>query len=564
MAWIQKPNQSWAIKNSIQSPSNCGDWPCTAPENVILAFSDTKYLNSDELKASTSFQIVSGNEPAAAGFDNCVEVEDWNSFRCSNDNLSMLIFESLDIDREEREIQPVYVIDGNGNENKLNSMMDHKWEGFYSSMLRLNRFPAMVQAGTDYTIRMTGTPPKEMRFALRAGSSQEGIKVTIPYPTTSAFTVKANGQKVVPNSFDDAKGQPKPLDKNNCGENRYVGLANFLEFYITPGCEITLRTRDAITSSVRLEWTLEDFYADGGTTSFIDRLASVLGIHASRVYILEVYEGSVCLNYQVLDADDDNEANWTEKAQTEAAVKEFLTGNDAETVMKAKIIGVKVEGEMIQGDIPLSPNHVETTAEDNVSNDSVVMPTIFDELDFDNIDTSKSVLAGDDSDNHIKDRKAEDNFILGFAGDDTIIAKNGDDDVLGFAGNDVINGGSGEDRINGMSGNDTIKGEGGADQLTGGDGFDNIKGGNDNDLIRGDDGDDILYGESGDDTIWGGIGADSLNGGYDDDILMGEHGDDKLWGGDGDDTMFGGQGVDILQGGAGVDTIHGGSENDRL
>jgi len=93
---------------------------------------------------------------------------DWNSYRCENADLSMLIFESLDIDKEDRDIQPIYVIDENGNENKINSMMDHGWEGFYSSMKHLNRFPAMVQTGTDYTIRMTGTPPKDMRFALRA------------------------------------------------------------------------------------------------------------------------------------------------------------------------------------------------------------------------------------------------------------------------------------------------------------------------------------------------------------------------------------------------------------
>jgi len=142
-----------------------------------------------------------------------------------------------------------------------------------------------------------------MRFSLRS-DSQQGMKVTIPFPAPFAFSVKANDVKIAPKAFNDAKGEPDELEKTVCGENRYVGVKNILEFYITPGCEISLRKRDAIQSSVRMEWTLEEFYADDGTTAFIDRLASVLGIHPSRVFPLQVYEGSVCINVLILDEDD--------------------------------------------------------------------------------------------------------------------------------------------------------------------------------------------------------------------------------------------------------------------
>lgn len=71
----------------------------------------------------------------------------------------MLIFESLDADNEDREVQPVY-IQTPKYYNKLNSFMDHGWDGFYTSQKRLQRFPAMVELDTDYTVRMTGTEPK--------------------------------------------------------------------------------------------------------------------------------------------------------------------------------------------------------------------------------------------------------------------------------------------------------------------------------------------------------------------------------------------------------------------
>lgn len=56
---------------------------------------------------------------------------------------------------------------------------------------------------------------------------------------------------------------------------------------------------------VRMDFTLESFFSDGGTTNFIDRLSSSLGIHASDVKIVSVYEGSLVVNYELTTSDDD-------------------------------------------------------------------------------------------------------------------------------------------------------------------------------------------------------------------------------------------------------------------
>lgn len=54
-----------------------------------------------------------------------------------------------------------------------------------------------------------------------------------------------------------------------------------------------------------MEWTLQEFFADGGTTRFVDRLAGALGIHASTIKTVSVYEGSVVVNYAITVDDDD-------------------------------------------------------------------------------------------------------------------------------------------------------------------------------------------------------------------------------------------------------------------
>jgi hypothetical protein len=50
-----------------------------------------------------------------------------------------------------------------------------------------------------------------------------------------------------------------------------------------------------------MEWTLDEFFASGGTTSFMERVAGSLGIHASTIKIVSVYEGSLVVNYDIID-----------------------------------------------------------------------------------------------------------------------------------------------------------------------------------------------------------------------------------------------------------------------
>jgi hypothetical protein len=54
-----------------------------------------------------------------------------------------------------------------------------------------------------------------------------------------------------------------------------------------------------------MEWTLDAFFAAGGTTSFMDRVAASLGIHASTIKIVSVYEGSLIVNYEIQEPGND-------------------------------------------------------------------------------------------------------------------------------------------------------------------------------------------------------------------------------------------------------------------
>ena len=48
-----------------------------------------------------------------------------------------------------------------------------------------------------------------------------------------------------------------------------------------------------------MDWTLEEFFATGGSTEFIDRLATILNIPSYRIYVVQVYYGSVVVEFAI-------------------------------------------------------------------------------------------------------------------------------------------------------------------------------------------------------------------------------------------------------------------------
>lgn len=236
------------------------------------------------------------------------------------------MFESLDADNRDRSMQPIYVqMQGTEMNNKLNSYMDHVWDGFYSGQVRESRFPAVVYApkGSVYNLTFTGSPAKKMRFELRSDSQYVGMTIRIAYPSAQARKIIKNGEDIDMNQWDESASPPGygEVKQKFCGENRYIGVVNIFEFYITAGCQLEVAPRNAIQTMVRMEWTMDEFFDNGGTTEFIDRVAGSLGIHASTIKIVSVYEGSLTVNYGV-ENDNEEELAAAKAAQTEA----FATG----------------------------------------------------------------------------------------------------------------------------------------------------------------------------------------------------------------------------------------------
>lgn len=128
-------------------------------------------------------------------------------------------------------------------------------------------------------------------------------------------------------------------------------------------------------------------------------------------------------------------------------------------------------------------------------------------------------------------------FVLGLAGEDTLVAGQGSDLLVEGEGAGVLEANDGDDDLLSEGGNDTLACGPGADRAWGG------------------TGDDLLVGE---------LGADLLDGQEGSDILQGGDGDDELWGGAGDDLLEGGAGADTIYPGSGIDIVEAGDDDDTI
>ena len=88
-----------------------------------------------------------------------------------------------------------------------------------------------------------------------------------------------------------------------------------------------------------MDWTVAEFFSDGGHTTFANRLASVLGIHTSRIKVVGVSAGSVVVNY-VIEPDSSTVTSTGGVAATTAS---SVSSNDL-TVLSANLMNMMSSG----------------------------------------------------------------------------------------------------------------------------------------------------------------------------------------------------------------------------
>ena len=182
------PKQSWA------NDEDCVEFPCTGPHNMAARFKNTRFGGANSpYGIPANFQIVSNNKESISSsvIPGCTLHSMWNAYLCTNDNIGQITFDSLDADRMDRSVQPVYIREPNsGFDNKLNSYMDHCWDGFYTCQQRETKFPTIIDTDwKEFEIEYTGTPPNAQEFRYIGKSDAPGKLISIKYPNAGAYQI---------------------------------------------------------------------------------------------------------------------------------------------------------------------------------------------------------------------------------------------------------------------------------------------------------------------------------------------------------------------------------------
>jgi hypothetical protein len=226
--------------------------------------------------------------------------------------------------------------------------MDHCWDGFYTCQKRESRFPTLVWTEVDYNIEFTGTPPSKQEFRLFGRRQSPGFVVTIKYNAAGAYQLyDANKNVIMPTDWDSRDRTWAEPKGKYCGEWRYEGVINRLQFYIEniekDNCVIYIYPRDAVMLGIRMEFTMNEFFAEGGVVSFTDRMAGVLGIHRADIKVVSVYEGSTIVEFQVLQRDEEVDGEeLIDLKKVDKVYRDYIQEND--TFMGTRILEASIEG----------------------------------------------------------------------------------------------------------------------------------------------------------------------------------------------------------------------------
>jgi len=88
-----------------------------------------------------------------------------------------------------------------------------------------------------------------------------------------------------------------------------------------------------------MEWSVNEFFDNGGTTAFVDRVSGSLGIHASEIKVVTVYEGSLVVNYDiVVEEEEDTSADSSGDAGSAASSTPTQSAAEKLAAIKAKQI----------------------------------------------------------------------------------------------------------------------------------------------------------------------------------------------------------------------------------
>jgi hypothetical protein len=140
----------------------------------------------------------------------------WGMYICQeNSDYRMLIIESMDEEGDTRRLSPIVLVSSSGYVNIINGPRDHSTCGSSSCRQRISTFTAIVQSGENYTIYLSSSAPKHIRFRLINADAAIKCLIAVRFDSYQQIDVYANTVYVSPTNRDMRVTRLLLLDQPN-------------------------------------------------------------------------------------------------------------------------------------------------------------------------------------------------------------------------------------------------------------------------------------------------------------------------------------------------------------
>ena len=307
----------------------------------LISFEDVKFIGdpwnlNGVSQLGGNFQLVNNTVEIGDHLTNCTRQTALNAYYCENENLGMLC---------------------------LNTHLEvakhfHVWreDGFHSTdfsrrqlvidgdLRRVSWLISLVEAipseNPIYTLKFDSSLPPKITYFLLGQPKSKGVHLKIEYQKPQSIHLYWNEIRQDRKFFSSLESVREATALTICGDNLWRVNDNVLELYINGDeeyCAIRAEQVNALMVSLRVECTIEEFFAGNMQNKFIDQVAAVLSIPIHRIRIVGIYKGSTVVKTFI---DQDPKHTSTEDAQQELRILKTLL---EDAVSKGVIdIGAKI------------------------------------------------------------------------------------------------------------------------------------------------------------------------------------------------------------------------------
>ncbi|CAG5091675.1 Oidioi.mRNA.OKI2018_I69.PAR.g13192.t1.cds [Oikopleura dioica] len=268
-------------------------------DNVDDSYGLGDYRVPESMLTNTDGTVISIDDYAPhkglSRGDSCTWDANFLAYQCVGSSRAHLIFESLDMDQEERRVAPIGFRSSKGYIDLSNGPHDKSCCAGYSCSLRatLNHFVA--ECGETYDFHCTGTTPTEIQFAMYNVPSSCKIRIAMFTHRQNRQDVFLNGNNMIySNQYDFATHNWKfpspafiPEVWHSSGSNYFDRADQILYFTLGGGDRLRVKIANTIILELDMvtELTIEEFYSSPDLPYL---LAALLGLDPSQVKVVNV------------------------------------------------------------------------------------------------------------------------------------------------------------------------------------------------------------------------------------------------------------------------------------